>query len=88
MKVIAAYCNQELQGKMLDVFTFAVEPKAKNYKEIAVAPDGLKVLFDACSATPCAQGSHNVLVPFDKVKEMLKPQSQVAKIASEKVVKD
>lgn len=88
LSVLSGYCQSDLESRLKTenlyaVFTEYLEPKTENFETIAVTRKGLKILLGECKVTPCAAGTQSVTVPFEVVKDVLNPQSPLAKIADE-----
>ncbi len=81
LEIISQYCIAEL-GKRDIGFTGAfeegAEPTAENYRNWNILPEGLMVTFDTYQVAPGAAGPQVVLVPYDRLEELIDPQGALA----------
>lgn len=67
LKFIARYCTDEL--KLFE----PIKPKAEMFASWNLTEKGIRFNFDPCSITGCADGPHEVTIPFSALMPFLKP---------------
>lgn len=66
---ISRYCNYRLSLDTTQALDFTRDPESWN-----ITPNGLRINFDHCTIFPCAEGSHEVEIPFASLNEILKTE--------------
>ncbi|HVF43637.1 MAG TPA: RsiV family protein [Pyrinomonadaceae bacterium] len=83
---IAGLCDEDLNRQFREgqLFAFASgrEPAAKNYSAWVVTPGGLVFVFEEYQAVAYAGGEPKVLVPFDRLADILRPGGALAALAA------
>lgn len=84
LSTLYSYCEVNLSNSYGVNRIFGVkEDIPKNYKQLAITLQGIKVMFDECTYLPCNVGVHSVLVPYPIIKDKLNSRSYVATLAAQ-----
>lgn len=59
------------------------EAKADNFVRRVVTPVGLVFIFEEYELVAYAEGEPKVLMPFERLKEMMRPEGALAALAAE-----
>jgi hypothetical protein len=80
---ISQYCIAELSKQPFFEGPFAegAQPKAENYRNWNIAPDGLLITFDEYQVAPYAAGPQQVTVPYSVLKSLLNPAGPLGPFA-------
>ena len=90
LSVISAYCLKDLrdqakkeEGTMLqeDMIKEGASPRADNYRAVTITKKGLWVIFDPYQVAAYAGGPQHVLVPYQTLKDIIKPDGPLAAFA-------
>ncbi|HKP38292.1 MAG TPA: DUF3298 domain-containing protein [Pyrinomonadaceae bacterium] len=88
LNLLSAYSSKALTEKlrkeeMLDEETVksGTEPRADNYGAWAITRKGLWITFDPYQVAAYAAGPQNVLVPYSALKDIIKPDGPVGRLA-------
>ena len=75
LETIAAYCTNELSKQPFadPVFLEGAKPTVENYRNWNIAPDGLRITFDAYQVAPYAAGPQSVTVPYSELTGFIDP---------------
>jgi hypothetical protein len=74
LKVISSYSIKELKKlETADGAETGAAPKLQNFKSWSLTPQGLRIVFDPYQVGPYVAGAHKVLVPYDLLKSVAKP---------------
>ena len=86
LKIISDACNRELQRQFkgesfpdAERIAGSVEGVVGDEKKWLVSRDGLVVVFDSTEFGPSGSGEHTVTVPFDALKNVVKPDGPLAR---------
>ncbi|MCC6146116.1 MAG: DUF3298 domain-containing protein [Anaerolineaceae bacterium] len=74
LKLLSDYAIKDLTGEEWFLFPEGALPKAENYRNWNLTPDGLQITFDPYEVAPYAAGFINVLVPYSVLREISNPQ--------------
>jgi hypothetical protein len=91
LQTVSEYATKDLQSRKMpdsdenmglaqDLFADGAKPKAENYQSWNMTKKGLMFTFDPYQVGPYAAGSHTVIVPYAKLKEMAKPDGALLKM--------
>jgi len=91
LETVSAYAIKDLQSRKMpdsdenmglaqDGFDEGATPKAENYLRWNSTKKGLMFTFDPYQVGPYAAGSQFVIVPYAKLKEIIKPDGALAKM--------
>lgn len=91
LQTVSAYAIQDLQsrkapdsnenmGLAQDMFAEGATPKAENYQNWNITKKGLMFTFDPYQVGPYAAGSQSVIVPYARLKEIVKTDGALAKM--------
>jgi hypothetical protein len=58
------------------------EAKADNFRSWVVTPGGLVLIFEEYALVAYAEGEPKVLIPFERLKEMMRPEGALAALAA------
>ena len=90
LSVIANYCMKDLKDRAKndsdsmiseEMMQSGASPHADNYRAVAITKKGLWVTFDPYQVAPYAAGPQYVLVPYSALKDIIKPDSAIARLA-------
>jgi len=79
LQLISDYATNELIGEEWFTFTDGMLPKAENYRNWNLTPDGLQITFDPYQVAPYAAGFITVLVPFVEFIGIANPDGVLAR---------
>ncbi|HEX6183036.1 MAG TPA: RsiV family protein [Pyrinomonadaceae bacterium] len=85
LRRLAELCGEDLRrqfGADFAFFTDGLKPEAKNFDSWVVTRDGLVFIFEEYQLVAYAQGEPKVLIPFDRLKEMINPRGALAGVAA------
>jgi hypothetical protein len=90
LEVIAAYCVEEVRRRNdycgapvdEDWLRRGSEPKPKNYEGWSLTGDGLQITFAEYQIAPGCAGLISVVVPYERLREVLKPDGTLARLAA------
>lgn len=79
LAIIAEYCKNTLSKKLKDkqMLEAGTAPTAENFKNWNINPFGILITFDQAQVAPRVYGTQTVLVPYDKLAEILAPDTGV-----------
>jgi hypothetical protein len=91
LEAISAYAIKDLQSRKMpdsdenmglaqDVFADGAKPAAENYQNWNITKKGLMFTFDPYQVGPYAVGSQTVIVPYARLKEIVRTGSALTKI--------
>lgn len=91
LQAISAYAVKDLQsrkapdsdenmGLAQDMFAEGATAKAENYQSWNITKKGLMFTFDPYQVGPYADGSQTVIVPYDKLRDIAKPDGALTKM--------
>jgi len=82
LETIANYCTTELSKQPFadPVFLEGAKPTVENYRNWNIAPEGLRITFDAYQVAPYAAGPQTVTVPYVELKTVIDPQGPLASL--------
>lgn len=75
LEVLSDFCEQELIGREIseaDWVRAGASPKTENYAYYFLTDQGLSIIFPAYQVASYAAGPQEVLIPYDKLKGILK----------------
>ena len=90
LNVISAYCIRDLREQAKkdkesmideDMMKTGTEPRADNYQASAITRKGLWITFDPYQVAAYAAGPQHVLVPYSALKDVIKPDGPIGKLA-------
>jgi hypothetical protein len=90
LNVISAYCIKDLREQAKkdkesmideDMMKTGTEPRADNYQASAITRKGLWITFDPYQVAAYAAGPQHVLVPYSALKDIIKPDGPIGKLA-------
>lgn len=93
LRRIAALCDEDLRRQFpdgypggyslgsADGYTSGVAPKPENYKSWVVTRGGLVFIFEEYQVVSYADGEPKVLIPFDRLREVIDPRGPLAALA-------
>jgi len=90
LNVISAYCIRDLREQAKkdkesmideDMMNTGTEPRADNYQASAITRKGLWITFDPYQVAAYAAGPQHVLVPYSALKDVIKPDGPIGKLA-------
>ncbi|MHC1781583.1 MAG: DUF3298 domain-containing protein [Anaerolineaceae bacterium] len=71
---LSDFCQKQLTEKLgIDLFMEGLTPTLENFRSWGLTPGGLWIEFDPYQVAPYAAGPQQVLIPFDKMKDLLAP---------------
>lgn len=91
LEAVSAYAIKDLQGRKMpdsdenmglaqDVFAEGATAKAENYQSWNITKKGLMFTFDPYQVGPYAYGSHTVIVPYARLKELANPDGALMRM--------
>ncbi len=75
---LAAACTADLKKRDLLAFPEGALPKAENYKNWNITPQGIQIWFDAYQVAPYVMGPSHVLLTYASLKNLLNAQGPLA----------
>jgi hypothetical protein len=69
--------REEVDSFYLDWVQRGAGPEEENYRNFTISERGLTIYFDQYQVASYADGPFEVLIPFDKIKDILNPESGV-----------
>jgi hypothetical protein len=70
---LSDYCLNDLQKQGVLEWEDGALPKPENYRVWNISADGLMITFDQYTVAPYAAGPQKVVIPFDKMSDVLNP---------------
>ena len=70
---LSDYCLGDLQKQGVLEWEDGALPKLENYRVWNIGADGLQITFDPYAVAPYAAGPQKVIIPFDKMSDVLNP---------------
>jgi hypothetical protein len=88
LQTIAAYCVDDLSCQ-LDMSPVQIQewngratPELKNYRAWVLTPAGLVIIFEEYQVTSYAGGEPKVLLPYERLREIINPRGVLASLAA------
>jgi hypothetical protein len=78
---LSQYCMEDLRSQNRLDFQEGVLPKPENFQNWAITSNGLKIVFDPYQVAPYASGTNEVLIPYQRIKDILRPDGPLGKLA-------
>ncbi len=70
---LSDYCLGDLQKQGVLEWEDGALPKSENYRVWNISTAGLQITFDPYAVAPYAAGTQKVIIPFDKMSDVLNP---------------
>jgi hypothetical protein len=91
LQAVSAYASKDLRSRKMpdsdenmglaqDIFAEGATAQAENYRNWNITKRGLMFTFDPYQVGPYAAGPQNVIVPYDKLKEIAKADGALMKM--------
>jgi hypothetical protein len=74
LNLIAEFSRISLEDQQMMFFDEGIQPRLENFDTWCISPDGLIIFFDVYQVAPYAVGPQQVVISFDELKEILKPE--------------
>lgn len=86
LEILSNYSRQILSRRTTDqnMMLSGTEPKAENFQNWNVKPNGLLITFDEAQVAPYVNGPQNVIIPYSALKKVLSPDSPLACLKTKK----
>ena len=81
---LSDYCLGDLQNQGVLEWEDGALPKQENYRVWNISADGLQITFDPYAVAPYAAGPQQVVIPFDKMSEVLNPDGLLGRVIAVK----
>jgi Protein of unknown function (DUF3298) len=79
LDLFSRYCRDELRNKTKDPLMMrGTEPKAENYKNWNIAPEGIMISFDDYQVGPHSMGQPVIVIPYAVLKDLLASDTVIA----------
>jgi hypothetical protein len=88
LETISRICRDDLSRQLTGSFTEidswaeGADPRPKNYRAWVLTPRGLVVIFEEYQVASYAEGEPKVLIPYERLKDIINPQGVLAALAS------
>lgn len=93
LRVVAAFCAEDLKRQFaqkfpggLGFFPEGFKPRRKNFGSWVFTPDGLVLIFEEYQVVSYADGEPKVLIPFERLREIIDPRGPLARLAAHEPV--
>jgi hypothetical protein len=77
---LSDYCLEDLQKQGVLEWDDGALPKPENYRVWNISADGMVITFDPYTVAPYAAGMQKVVIPFEKMVEVLNPEGLLARV--------
>lgn len=74
LEAISAYCMNDLKTRGRLEWEEGAVPTPENYRVWNITPDGLLITFDEYQVAPYAAGPQAVMVPYDQLPGLIRPE--------------
>jgi len=78
--ILSTYCRSDLTERELLMFEEGVLPTPENYQSWNISGQGLVINFDEYQVGPYAMGAQTVVVPYDALAEIIRPDGPLAAV--------
>lgn len=81
LQFLSDYCSKELAARdiaFFDGISIGAEPTPENYRNWVITPQGLVILFERGQVAAFAAPAQEVLIPIERLQEILHPQGILA----------
>lgn len=83
LETLSTYCLDDLAAQGTLAWEEGALPKAENFQDWNLTPGGLEIMFDEYQVAPYAAGPQKVLIPYERLKEVMNPEGPLAKLAGQ-----
>ena len=83
LEAVSSYCIFDLSKRDIGFyggFEQGAEPTPENYRNWNITSNGLMITFDEYQVAPYAAGAQTVVVPYEKLKTVIKPRELMSNI--------
>lgn len=80
LETLSAFCLEDLAARGVLAWEEGALPKAENFQDWNLTPGGMEIMFDEYQVAPYAAGPQTVLIPFERLKDVMNPEGPLAKL--------
>ena len=80
LETISTFCLDDLAARGTLAWEEGAQPKAENFQVWNITPGGLQITFDPYQVAPYASGPQTVLIPYERLKDVVNPEGPLAKL--------
>lgn len=78
LETLSTLCLEDLAARGTLAWEDGALPKAENFQVWNITPGGLQITFDPYQVAPYASGPQTVLIPYERLKEVMNPEGPLA----------
>ena len=83
LETLSTFCLEDLAARGTLAWEEGALPKAENFQDWNLTPGGLEIMFDEYQVAPYASGPQTVLIPYERLKDVMNPEGPLAKLAGQ-----